>query len=90
MEVAISAELAKEGVKIEPVKRLYSPPNGYFLKPNGEVGLLPADPTRLDYYTWKGFEFLGLETEIDRDQINDKLKRTRTRQQKKIEKGGKI
>jgi len=90
MQVQISPELAQQGVKLEPLKGLYSPPMGYFLKPNGEVGLLPADPSRQDYYKWKGFKFLGFKNEVDIGQINDKLKREKTRQQKKKNKGGKI
>jgi len=77
-------------LQVKPLKGLYSPPMGYFLKPNGEVGLLPADPPKQDYYNWKGFKFLGLELEVDIGQINDRLKREKTRQQKKTNKGGNI
>jgi len=51
---------------------------------------LPADLPKQDYYKFRGFEFLGLKGEVDLDQIYDKLKREKTRQQKKTKKGGKI
>lgn len=90
MQVVSSPELEQQGAKVTSLKGLYSPPMGYFLKPNGEIGLLPADASKRDYYEWKGFKFLGLKSEVDLDQINDRLKRSKTRQQKKTKKGGKI
>lgn len=90
MQVDISPELAQQGVKVTPLKGLYSPPMGYFLKPCGEIGLLPADASKQDYYKFKGFEFLGFKGDVDLDKLNDKLKREKTRQQKKNSKGGKV
>ena len=90
MQVVTSPELEQQGVKVSSLKGLYSPPMGYFLKPNGEVGLLPADPSKQEYYKYRGFKFLGFNTEVDLAQINDKLKREKTRQRKKKNKGGKV
>lgn len=61
----MDTELQNQGWKVEQLKGLYAPPVGYFRKPNGEVGRLPADASRIQDYRQRGFEFLGLVGEVD-------------------------
>lgn len=58
-------ELETQGWKTEKLKGLYAPPYGFFRKPNGEIGRLPADASRIQDYRQRGFEFLGLVGEVD-------------------------